>query len=286
MDREKWGLKKIPMSKEDGSLDSDGEDDAEKTVEKVREAQRIVGELTWLVTRCRPDIMYVMSRISRWTTRRPSKVIAAAPQIWKYLANSIQEGIRFGGNEDGCLDLLVYTDAAYGNEGHGCSVVMWLGAPILWRSSRQQLQTASTAESELLEILEGGVLAEAVRVVVEEILERAVRCWQYSDSASAIAIVGGDSASWRTRHLRKRARYMRWRVLSGDVILRHTPGNGMIADLGTKALAALKLEELKKAMGMTDRQIKTEKEKEDLGVVRGPTEEKEENGEVREPARP
>ena len=284
MDREKWGLKKIPMSKEDGSLDSDGEEDAEKTVEKVREAQRIVGELTWLVTRCRPDIMYVMSRISRWTTRRPSKVIAAAPQIWKYLANSIQEGIRFGGNEDGCLDLLVYTDAAYGNEGHGCSVVMWLGAPILWRSSRQQLQTASTAESELLEILEGGVLAEAVRVVVEEILEKAVRCWQYSDSASAIAIVGGDSASWRTRHLRKRARYMRWRVLSGDVILRHTPGNGMIADLGTKALAALKLEELKKAMGMTDRKIKTEKEKEDLGVVRGPTEEKEENGVVREPA--
>ena len=58
----------------------------------------------------------------------------------------------------------------------------------------------------------------------------------------------------------------------------------MIADLGTKALAALKLEELKKAMGMTDRKIKTEKEKEDLGVVRGPTEEKEENGVVREPA--
>ena len=86
-------------------------------------------------------------------------------------------------------------------------------------------------------------------------------CWQYSDSASAIAIVGGDSASWRTRHLRKRARYMRWRVLSGDVILRHTPGNGMIADLGTKALAALKLEELKKAMGMTDRKIKTEKKR-------------------------
>ena len=58
----------------------------------------------------------------------------------------------------------------------------------------------------------------------------------------------------------------------------------LIADLGTKALAALKLEELKKAMGMTDRKIKTEKEKEDLGVVRGPTEEKEENGVVREPA--
>ena len=285
MDREKWGLRKIPMSKEDGSLDSDGEEDAEKSVEKVREAQRIVGELTWLVTRCRPDIMYVMSRIARWTTRRPSKVIAVAPQIWKYLANSMEEGIRFGGGEDSSMDLLVYTDAAYGNEGHGCSVVMWLGAPILWRSSRQQLQTASTAESELLEILEGGVLAEAVRVVVEEVLEKAVRCWQYSDSASAISIVGGDSASRRTRHLRKRARYMRWRVLSGDVILRHTPGNGMIADLGTKALAASKLEELKKAMGMTDRKSKTEKKEEGFGVVRGHTDEEEkENGVVRGPA--
>ena len=120
------------MSKEDGSLDSDGEDDTEKSVEEIREAQRIARELTGLVTRCRPDIMYVMSRISRWTTRQPSKVIAVAPQIWKYLANSMDEGIRFGGSEDNCMGLLVYTDAAYGNEGHGCSVVMWLGAPILW----------------------------------------------------------------------------------------------------------------------------------------------------------
>ena len=176
------------------------------------------------------------------------------PQIWKYLAATREEGLKFGGDDQSQEeDLVIYTDAAYGTEGHGCTVVMWLGAPILWRSARQQLQTASTAESELLEILEGGVLAEAVRVVAEELLERSIRCWQYSDSSSAIAIVSGETASWRTRHLRKRARYMRWRTINGDIILRHLPGSIMVADLGTKALAAAKLQELKKAMGMTEK---------------------------------
>ena len=90
-EKEAWGLRKIPMSKEDGSLDSEGEDEADRSIEKVREAQRLVGELTWLVTRCRPDLRYVLSRMSRWTTRRPAKVTEMAPQIWKYLAATREE---------------------------------------------------------------------------------------------------------------------------------------------------------------------------------------------------
>ena len=71
-----------------------------------------------------------------------------------------------------------------------------------------------------------------------------------TDSASALAIVSGDSSSWRTKHLRRRARFLRWRVLKGDIIMRHLPGVEMIADLGTKALTAAKLQELKMLLGM------------------------------------
>ena len=77
-----------------------------------------------------------------------------------------------------------------------------------------------------------------------------MRCWQYTDSAAAMAIVSGDSGSWRTKHLRRRARYVRWRVVKGDIVMRHLPGAEMVADLGTKALSAAKLRELKDLLGM------------------------------------
>ena len=53
------------------------------------------------------------------------------------------------------------------------------------------------------------------------------------------------------KHLRRRAKYVRWRIMKGEIIMRHLPGAEMIADLGTKALSAAKLRELKNLLGMT-----------------------------------
>ena len=253
-DEKHWGGRQIPMSKEldaedllDGQPD-ENLDQAEKLA-RVREAQRIVGELIWLVTRCRPDIMYAVSRLASWSSRQPHKVIQAAPQIWKYLAQSVHEGLSFK-REEGSRDLQTFTDAAFGDESHGCVVILWGGGPILWKSSKQPIQTTSTAASELVEVMEGAMMMEAVRVVLEELMQGRVRCWQYTDSSSALSIVTGDTGSWRTRHLRRRARFLRWRALKGEVILRHVPGVDMVADVGTKALSAARLLHLKGLMSM------------------------------------
>ena len=98
-------------------------------------------------------------------------------------------------------------------------------------------------------------MAEAVRVVIEEMCGGKIRCWQYTDSASALAIVTGDSASWRTRHLRKRARFLRWKAMRGDVVMRHQPGSNMVADIGTKALASVRLKELKGMLGLIEEEL-------------------------------
>jgi len=110
--------------------------------------------------------------------------------------------------------------------------------------------TTSTAEAELVEVMEGAVTTEALRVMVEELVDGPVRCWQFTDSSAALTIIVGDTASWRTRHLRKRARFLRWKALRGDVLMRHQPGSEMVADVGTKPLSAVKLKEHKQRLGM------------------------------------
>ena len=56
------------------------------TAEKVREAQKVIGELTWISGRTRPDIAYAVSRISRYTTHSPEYACKSGEQVISYLA--------------------------------------------------------------------------------------------------------------------------------------------------------------------------------------------------------
>ena len=255
-DQSSWPKRKVPMVKEtDPESDSDAseqggepEGDDSNLVELIRKAQKAVGEVNWLVTRCRPDIMYTVSKMASHCTKDPARTLKMANYLWRYLAETYKEGLEFKKLED--MELRVSTDASYGREPHGCVIVQWGEAPILWRSSKQGLTTTSTGAAELVEIMEGAVMMEAARVLVEEILEKRVAAWQLTDSSAALAIVAGDTSSWKTRHLRKRARYLRLKVSRGEIALRHCPGLTMVADIGTKPLHAPRLETLKESMGM------------------------------------
>ena len=109
-----------------------------------------------------------------------------AYQVWYYLAATMEEGLIFKGNSrplplcEGAAttttifkgnrdkeDLMVYTDASFGEEdAHGCVVLQWGEDPLVWRSSKQGMLTTSTAEAELVEVMERAITTEAVRVMV------------------------------------------------------------------------------------------------------------------------
>ena len=74
---------------------------------------------------------------------------------------------------------------------------------LLWKAGKQSVVTASTAEAELVEVLEGALAGDAVRVVMEEALDVTARPVSHTDNTAALAIVAGDSGSWRTRHLKR-----------------------------------------------------------------------------------
>ena len=104
-EQEKWHGRKVPVAKEDES-ELENKQEAERTPGEIREAQRVVGERIWLVTRCRPNIMYSAAWISTLTAAKPLKVTRMAYQVWGYLAGSMSEGLVFRGEgEDlhGCF---------------------------------------------------------------------------------------------------------------------------------------------------------------------------------------
>ena len=256
--------RRIPISREQTAdlLSPDGE----FGVEDVRGAQKVVGELLWLLTRTRPDLMFAMSKLCSQVLRAPKKVQEVAQQVRGYLRMTKREGLKFEKQEaEEAMTMKVYTDASFapdGAESHGCVIVKMGSSVISWKSGKQTLISLSTAEAELLEVVEGMALGESTAVLAEEISGELVRM-AFTDSQSALAIMVNEGGSWRTRHLRMKAMYARQLVQKGVWVIQHLAGERMLADIGTKALALPRLQVLKQEIGMVKLEEKKDEEAEE-----------------------
>ena len=121
------------------------------------ESQKEVGSLLWLVTKTCPDLMYAVSKMSALSTKDPAKALEIAQQIKGYVKGTIEDGLVFRkkGETSGILNAYSHASFAPGGDcSHRCSMVLLQRTLILWKSSRQPMVTLSTAEAELLEVVE------------------------------------------------------------------------------------------------------------------------------------
>ena len=239
------------------------EEDHTKSPEDVKAAQRATGELMWLVTRSRPDLMFALSKMSQATLKNPKEVLLVAKQVWKYLRKTKAEGLEL---KAGGKDLEVYTDSSYGPGGldsQGTVLVLWGKSPIMWKSGRQGAPALSTAESELTEGIDGMIKGGSVDVLILELSQDTYAKVIKIDNTAAVSLMTEAAGSWRTRHLRLRASHLRWRIGRLDWVVEAISGQVQIADIGTKALTAPRLEELKQMMGMKQRRDDQEEERQE-----------------------
>ncbi|CAE7355869.1 RE2, partial [Symbiodinium sp. KB8] len=157
----------------------------------VKEAQKRVGELMWLMSRTRPDIQYVVALMASKITRSPQMVNKIGQRLLDYLNETIGYRIKLNGYEDADGGMLnVFTDSSFapsGGRSHGASAVFLGNSPLTWRSSRQPLVTLSTAESELIEGIEGTLLAMSTRGVLQELLGHPLIINLHVDNQAAVS---------------------------------------------------------------------------------------------------
>ena len=229
------------------------------SAENVREAQRIVGELLWLVTRTRVDLMFVTAKLSQWVLKAPKEVIRLSRQIWAYLKRTRRQGLLFTSDQgsgwagEERLGLQAYSDASFAPAGQvsvGAVVIQWDGSPMMWRAGKQPFPTLSAAEAELTEATEAMLMGDAFDALLGDLFGGYPRTLMV-DNQAAINLISEEGGAWRTRHLRLRANHLRWRFGRLDWRVNHCPGSVMIADIGTKPLLSVRLQDLKALLGMS-----------------------------------
>ena len=217
----------------------------------VHKAQQLTGEVLWLAQRSRPDLSYATSVMASLCLRNPTQVINIGMKVLGYLQRTSRFQLKIRAKDN---SLVMYSDAAFAPQGgrsHGGWLVTYAGAPIMWRSGRQQMITLSTAEAELLAVIDGAIATKGIESLLGDmgifVEEKKIA----SDSMAALAITGGSS-SWRTRHLKIKAGWLSEQIEHGLFTTVHCPGERQPADLLTKALSSVRLLYLLQIWGVGD----------------------------------
>ncbi|GKE83642.1 zinc finger, CCHC-type containing protein [Tanacetum coccineum] len=118
------------------------------------EYSRAIGCLMYDMTSTRPDIAYVVGRLSRFTSNPSRQHWQAITRVFKYLKSTMNYGLSYMGYPS---VLEGYSDASWINHVEDSSSMSGLafllgGGAISWASKKQTCITGSTMESEFVEI--------------------------------------------------------------------------------------------------------------------------------------
>ena len=216
---------------------------------ELRFGQRVVGEQLWLTMRTRPDLQFVLAWMASNVSKAPNKVALVGKRVLSYLQGTAAVTLRLGRySAEDAGRIIGYSDASFAPQGGrsvGASVVVLGGSPVTWKSGRQSFVTVSVAEAELHAATQCVVLVKSVAAVADELLNKAHEQVLRVDNTAAITILkGSGQSSWRTRHLRVRANFVK-ELLDEDALkIEHVAGEEQLADLATKLVPKARLQYL------------------------------------------
>ncbi|CAE7312303.1 RE1 [Symbiodinium sp. CCMP2456] len=248
--------------------------------DQTKRAQSIAGQLLWVSTHTRPDVCYAVQAVCQQIATDPAGACDAGLIVLQYLKRTIDHRLSYGpAPEDfgvwnelqfkrGAMMVEVFTDASFCPD-ESCksvqsSMMFWGGRLVMWAGGRQSLIAASTAEAELISMVEGysmgraflptiealgrGYEATAGEIEVDELSTKVL----YGDNAAAIQLTQLDAGAWRTRHLRLRGAVLRQAVDDFGWRVTHLSGLYMPADIGTKVLGPSRFDDLIELIGLRE----------------------------------
>ena len=247
----------VPATKDTMPLQEDldeeeGNEQGDPDPGQVKQAQRIAGELLWLVTRTRPDIGYATAHVCGAALKSPAAALRLGKMVMRYLAATPTWGLTYNGVGE---PVEAFSDASFapqGDRSFGCVTTTTYGGFAAWRMTKQPTVVLSAAEAELVELVNASQQAAGLQAWVEEASpeDSGKPLILRVDNTAACGLATTAPGSWKTRHLKVKARHLRFETSEGRIKVVHTPGEVQAADMGTKPVPAARLVDLRKLWGM------------------------------------
>lgn len=184
-------------------------------------------------------------------------------QVIRYLIGTKDYKLKLGSksslsNEEAENRLTVYSDANWANDPEDRKstsgfLIKLFGGTISWSSKRQDIIALSSAESEYVALTEACKELIWIKEVLRafDIIED-MPTVTFTDSQSVIALITNQKFSHRSKHIDLRYHFLRQQVEDGNITLKYVPTEENVADILTKPLGFVKVQYLRKLMGLED----------------------------------
>lgn len=219
------------------------------------EYSRIIGSLMYLMSCTRPDIAYVVSRLSRYTSNPSTEHWKSITRLLRYLRYTREYGLhytRYPAVIEGYSDANWISDIKDSKATSGYVFTLG-GAAVSWKSSKQTVIARSTMESEFIALDKCGEEAEWLRQFTEDIprwpkpvTAISIHC----DSQSAIGRAHSIMYNGKSRHIRRRHNTIRQLLSTGIITIDYIKSADNIADPLTKGLSREVVQRSSKGMGL------------------------------------
>ncbi|KAJ0737299.1 putative RNA-directed DNA polymerase [Helianthus annuus] len=233
----------------------------------------LVGSLMYL-TVSRPDIMYVVSLISRFMAKPREDHFLAAKRVLRYIRGTYKFGLRYvKGKKDDLVvfadssyardfkgkmdDLVVFTDSNYARDGEDRRstsgyVCLLSGAAVCWCSRKQEIVTLSSTEAEYVAAGLCACHCVWMKGLLEEMEENTGTVTIFCDNTSTIKLSKNPVMHRRTKHIDVRYHYLRELVEKQVVELEFCGTKQQLADGMTKPVKEVTFNEIRTAMGVCE----------------------------------
>ncbi|GKB11700.1 putative RNA-directed DNA polymerase [Tanacetum coccineum] len=249
----------IPMEvKHDLSNEMCASSDEEKAYMKKVPYASAVGSIMYAVRCTRPDVAFAQNLVSRYQ-QNPGKLHwVAVKHILKYLRNTKDMFLVYGGNPDTELEVTGFCDASWqcdkdDTKSQTGYVFVVNGGAVDWKSKKQTTIAMHATQSEYMAASEAAMEAVWIRKFVEDLgvmpsISKPIN--MYCDNSAAIIFANEPGVMKGARHFLRRYHYVREQVESGEIKLIKVHTDKNLADAFTKALPRGKVSEHANGIGL------------------------------------
>ncbi|XP_065622423.1 uncharacterized mitochondrial protein AtMg00810-like [Quercus suber] len=225
---------KTPMEQQLKLSKSDGE-----VLKDAGQYRRLIGKLMYL-TLSRPDITYVVHRLSQFLAQPRVPHMKAAIRILQYIKGTPGQGVFFPIDLD--LQLKAFCDANWA----GCpdtrksltGYCVFLGdALISWRSKKQDIVSRSFAEAEYRSMATTTCELTWILYLLRDLcVPHHKPVLLYCDNQAARHISANPVFHERSKHIEANCHIVRNKILDGTIKTFYVSSRSQLADIFTKAL--------------------------------------------------
>ena len=217
--------------------------------------KEIVGSLIYVMSCTRPDITYVVTKLSQYMNNPTQAYLNAAKNVLRYLKYTREYCLKFKKSPSG-IELIGYTDSDWAGSEDRKSISGYAfhlndsGPLVSYKSKKQNIVALSSCEAEYVALTAAIQEAKFLSQLLADITcSEKSNVTIFADNQGAIALAKNPIHHQRSKHIDVRYHYIRSEVKSKFVDLKYIESAKNVADMFTKPVTRAKLNEFNVVCG-------------------------------------